>query len=215
MKDFKDIIRTYCLVKLGVGPDADVTLATEEVEIKKTLPNQLKVGFHLTKTADLNSWVHCECCLIDHFTQEPPGTNPTMVPYIGVSKLSCAACYAWTRASNEVNIAQYHTRGCHHRWYPSWAMPLQPAKSDLDKTKRDKALQHYTNKFVGEAYEKFVDPTGQKITIALSDSTVTKSDFPAVQWSMSESNKLFMMCIQHMQKRRDDAANLQQTLNTV
>lgn len=72
------------------------------------------------ESVPFKAFVHCECSLIADFTTMG---NPQPFRYIGVSKLSCAACHLWIKAFNNTHHTQYHTRGTHGRWYPKWAMP--------------------------------------------------------------------------------------------
>jgi hypothetical protein len=65
--------------------------------------------------------VHCEVsliCFMDSSNSIPPAFN-----YIGVSKLSCKACYYWITAWNScTGRTKWHTAGSHDKWYP-WQMP--------------------------------------------------------------------------------------------
>jgi len=43
--------------------------------------------------------------------------------YIGISKLSCAACNLWIQGFNLQGGAKYYTKGSHCKWYPKWGLP--------------------------------------------------------------------------------------------
>lgn len=43
--------------------------------------------------------------------------------YIGVSKLSCAACKIWIEGYNQQEGPNFYTRGCHGKWYWPWGLP--------------------------------------------------------------------------------------------
>lgn len=74
--------------------------------------------------------VHSECALISNLHEEMLRNPIRPVNYIGVSKLSCAPCYAWIDAYNETAQVKFYTQGTHGRWYPGWTMStvLQPDK---------------------------------------------------------------------------------------
>ncbi|OJD11158.1 hypothetical protein AJ78_08012 [Emergomyces pasteurianus Ep9510] len=67
--------------------------------------------------------VHCECNLLKHFINAD--FKPRPVSYIGVSKLSCAACTAVFAAWNDLHHNyQFKIRGSHGKWYSPWAAPM-------------------------------------------------------------------------------------------
>ena len=65
--------------------------------------------------------VHCKCRILEHFTSQKHKVPP--VSYIGVSKLSCAACSAIFDASNAETHHRFYTHGSHSKWYFPWGMP--------------------------------------------------------------------------------------------
>ncbi|PUU73088.1 hypothetical protein B9Z19DRAFT_1069257 [Tuber borchii] len=71
--------------------------------------------------------VHCECSLIQYLERcHASGTAWDKIPpfnYLGVSKLSCYACYLWITAFNEQGGRKIFTRGSHGKWCFPWAMP--------------------------------------------------------------------------------------------
>ena len=82
--------------------------------------------------------IHCEVSIIEHFST--PRTPPP-INYIGVSKLSCAACTAvikqWRAASSAqladaassapptsaASLTQFGTKGSSGKWYFGWGFP--------------------------------------------------------------------------------------------
>ncbi|EGC44027.1 hypothetical protein HCEG_03242 [Histoplasma capsulatum var. duboisii H88] len=67
--------------------------------------------------------VHCECNLLKYFVNVD--FKPRPVSYIGVSKLSCAACAAVFAAWNDLHHNyQFKIRGSHGKWYSPWAAPM-------------------------------------------------------------------------------------------
>lgn len=144
--------------------------------------------------------VHCECALIAYLN-ENPHTEDWPVRYIGVSKLSCAACYSWIQAFNDSHVAQYQTRGCHGRWYPGWAMPAAPKNMTDEKKKEEVDMQHKMNAIVGQAYRQFADAGGDTRPVALSDSTEAKARFPTMVWDMADMKKAIRLSNEKRDKR--------------
>lgn len=68
----------------------------------------------------------------------------------------------------------------------------------------DVALKLKMNKYVGEAYKKFIYPRMQSQTIALSDSTVVKADIPPPKLTVMQKYQLNTMCCQLAQLRKDE-----------
>jgi len=69
--------------------------------------------------------VHCECLLIEHLGMKDGGPWGNVPPfnYIGVSKLSCCACYLWIEAFNDLGGRTFFTKGSHEKWCWPWGMP--------------------------------------------------------------------------------------------
>lgn len=63
---------------------------------------------------------NCECLLVNYLLRH--NSSPPL-SYIGVSKLSCKACFLWLQAVVEVTDLKFNTRGCHDKWYPGWLTP--------------------------------------------------------------------------------------------
>lgn len=74
---------------------------------------------------------HCECALVCFLETAQAGATPPF-NYIGVSKLSCRPCHEWLTAFNRRGGRQYHTRGCHGKWYWPWTMPASTPPDMLD-----------------------------------------------------------------------------------
>lgn len=75
--------------------------------------------------------VHCECALVC-FLETPQAVTTPPFNYIGVSKLSCRPCHEWLIAFNRRGGRQYHTRGCHGKWYWPWTMSASTPPDMLD-----------------------------------------------------------------------------------
>ena len=63
---------------------------------------------------------HCECLLVAYLLRH---NSPIAVLYIGLSKLSCKACFLWLQAVGEVTGCNFNSKGCHNEWYPGWSTP--------------------------------------------------------------------------------------------
>jgi hypothetical protein len=53
-----------------------------------------------------------------------------VLPYIGVSKLSCIMCSHYIRAFNEVMEKKIAIRGSRGKAYPGWSWPIPPARDE-------------------------------------------------------------------------------------
>ena len=88
---------------------------------------------------------HCECLLVADLIHR--GSFPP-VSYIGVSKLSCKACFLWLQAVGEVTGCKFHTKGCHDKWYPSWSAPALGGNKSKHKINK-----YFLEKVESELYE--------------------------------------------------------------
>ncbi|KAF8432795.1 hypothetical protein BGX38DRAFT_242696 [Terfezia claveryi] len=66
--------------------------------------------------------VHCEVALILHYQSRPVSSVPPF-NYIGVSKLSCGACWEWIQQFNSENNTTYVVKGAHKKFYYPWGIP--------------------------------------------------------------------------------------------
>lgn len=82
-----------------------MNLDTEVDLIKSSMQTQLGIVLDEDNPTSFEGIVHCECALIAKFNEAPHPPGP--MTYIGVSKLSCAACYAWIQAFNATHKAKY------------------------------------------------------------------------------------------------------------
>jgi OTT_1508-like deaminase len=115
-EEWEQLIRSICTSK-------DIT--AKRVEWFK------EQGEEFSKLGDeVKGFVHCECNLIAFLLKEPNNIWPPPFSHIGVSKLSCVACYHWVQLFNKFFRRKYQTRGTHFKWYKGWAMPIIP---DLQK----------------------------------------------------------------------------------
>jgi len=123
--------------------------------------------------------VHCEVsliCFMDSSNEIPPAFN-----YIGVSKLSCKACYHWIMAWNHfTGRTKWHTAGCHDKWYP-WKMP-----------KCSEAVERDFIKLVSQEYGKIRESQGTARARVDSQSTSASFDSngPNMPGAVQESRDL-------------------------
>jgi OTT_1508-like deaminase len=90
--------------------------------------------YEVFRNQKLTGMVHCECKLISYLTDSKDAWSEIpALGYIGVSKLSCRPCYKWIKAYNSLGGPQFHIRGTHGKWYPSWVMPTTSAKPGLEE----------------------------------------------------------------------------------
>jgi len=53
-----------------------------------------------------------------------------VLPYVGVSKLSCTMCSHYIDAFNEVWGQKIATKGSHGKAYPGWFWPIHPGRDE-------------------------------------------------------------------------------------
>lgn len=67
--------------------------------------------------------VHCEAALAIHLISENTQNRSfPAVGYIGVSKLSCLACFFFLKSLESAGY-KFHTKGCHGKAYYPWKLP--------------------------------------------------------------------------------------------
>lgn len=184
------IIHRYLAANPGVAFDPNLDLITFEAEL-----NRIKDGIQIGSNIVLNDSgpvfyegiVHCECALITSYNPDPAPQPRWPIAYIGVSKLSCAACYAWIQAFNNTHAAQYQTRGTHGRWYPKWAMPSGAMVQTPE-------MKDELSRIVGLAYRTHYDAGTNVAEIIFSDSSEAKGTFLERQMDMIELSELGREC---------------------
>ncbi|KAI0706885.1 hypothetical protein C8T65DRAFT_830229 [Cerioporus squamosus] len=62
-------------------------------------------------SGELNSFVHCECALLAHLHNSRDISS--ILPYVGVSKLSCWLCWTYFECCRAVTNTRIRTRGTH------------------------------------------------------------------------------------------------------
>ena len=72
-----------------------------------------------------NPTVHAELAMIMAMDK---GEIEHVLPYIGVSKLSCIMCSHYIRTFNEVTEQEIAIRGSHGKAYPGWFWPNLPSR---------------------------------------------------------------------------------------
>jgi DNA-binding transcriptional ArsR family regulator len=71
--------------------------------------------------------VHAEIAMVMAMVK---GEIRDVLPYIGVSKLSCIMCTHYIRAFNEVMTQKIAIRGSHGKAYPGWSWPIPPSHDE-------------------------------------------------------------------------------------
>lgn len=76
------------------------------------LPSDQRPGTdnHFQGRHEILASIHCECAVVLHFLQ-PTLRGPLPLPYIGVSKLSCFACWEFLACLREWTNVYFTTRG--------------------------------------------------------------------------------------------------------
>lgn len=94
-------------------------------------------------TGKYSCTVHCQCKLIQHLQIKRQDQWDKVPPfsYIGMSKLTCAACNIWIKAFNKQGGRQFYSRGSGSKWAWPWGMPSMG--SDFDKLIAKKLRKAY------------------------------------------------------------------------
>jgi hypothetical protein len=89
-----------------------------------------KVLGKLKEPIDAVRWaptVHAELAMIIAMVK---GEIKDVLPYIGVSKLSCTMCSHYVGAFNQVYKQNIVTKGSHGKAYPGWSWPSFPGRDE-------------------------------------------------------------------------------------
>ena len=116
--------------------------------------------------------VHAEFAMIIAMAK---GEIKDVLPYIGISKLSCIMCSHYIRAFNEVTKQNVTTKGSHGKAYPGWSWPSLP---DRDEELCQAFLRRIRQQLVSD-----IEQHAENMR-RLSDSSVG-SDIP--QWQLSRT----------------------------
>jgi len=93
--------------------------------------------------------VHAELAMVMAVVK---GEIMHVLPYIGVSKLSCIMCGHYTCAFNEVMEHNIAIKGSHGKAYPGWSWPIPPARDEELRQAFLKGIrQQLCNDFVDHA----------------------------------------------------------------
>jgi hypothetical protein len=88
--------------------------------------------------------VHAELAMIIAMAK---GEIKDVLPYVGVSKLSCIMCSHYIRAFNEVTKQKIATKGSHGKAYPGWSWPSLP---DSDEELRPAFLRRIRQQLLSD-----------------------------------------------------------------
>lgn len=122
-------------------------LGDKKIKVADNLTNtqwaSLSKSLHVSEdgtSVEIPGAVHCECALVVHLQD----AKPAAFNYIGVSKLSCGACYSWLVAYNIAYPGnQYFTGGTHGKWYNPWVVPPSlPLKTEMAQAVRCEFLRY-------------------------------------------------------------------------
>jgi hypothetical protein len=126
---------------------------------------------HLTPT------VHAELAMIMAMVK---GEIKDVLPYVGVSKLSCTMCSHYIDAFNEVTGQKIVTKGSRGKAYPGWFWPSLPD--------RDEEVRRF---FVGQVRRQLLSDFEASAGRRLSDSSVGSGAPEWVIGSYDEIEELF------------------------
>jgi hypothetical protein len=147
---------------------------------RKSFINQLK-GLEAPEVVRrFDPTVHAELAMVMAMVK---GDISHVLPYIGVSKLSCIMCSHYIRAFNEVMGQTITVRGSHGKAYAGWSWPISP---DRDEELRVVFLKHIRQQLHSD-FEHYAQFYRRR-----SDSSVG-SGGPGVRWHLTDDDMLRMM----------------------
>src|SRR5438034_7145225 len=117
--------------------------------------------------------VHCEVAVALHFLRSDPASHDVpALPYIGVSKLSCLACWTFFRCLHD-HACNFYIRGTHAKAYFPWKYPdCELNASRLSTEEQSEIWQSFLLR-MGKSYaERF--RSAQKAR-SLSDSSANET----------------------------------------
>ncbi|KAI0696021.1 hypothetical protein C8T65DRAFT_664232 [Cerioporus squamosus] len=116
--------------------------------------------------------IHCECAVLAEL-HRMWGAGDTPIPYVGVSKLSCAVCSLYFAAYREVTEHDVKTRGTHDQMYP-WRCPTIDDKD----VNRDVCaeLSEQLRTLLGREVKKFADERRNSTSSVMSQTTVASDE---------------------------------------
>ena len=120
------------------------------VELYEEVPSKVisDIKKIVNKPCNHQIYAHCECTLLAHMHAN---RDQKFLPHIGVSKLSCRGCFFTIQAVNTVYQTNFHTQGCHNKWYYPWAVPSRFA---ADKAVTSEIYSNLADRF-GSVYAGF------------------------------------------------------------
>ncbi|KAH9846793.1 hypothetical protein C2E23DRAFT_788670 [Lenzites betulinus] len=107
--------------------------------------------------------VHCECALLCRLEQR----GQAMLPYIGVSKLSCVSCDMFFACHRSIKGSEVRTRGTHGR-ATAWMWPNLPDDDPIRVRFCDKLRQYLTQR-LEDAQRRWKPSSSSQSTTAFDD----------------------------------------------
>ncbi|KAG5303506.1 hypothetical protein I7I50_10283 [Histoplasma capsulatum G186AR] len=122
-------------------------------ETNKNIPGlHLQKSFKRRKT--VKGWVHCECMLVLYLIGNSR-LGISALPYIGVSKLSCVACWEFFNALHKVDC-MFYVKGSHSKAYFPWKFPdVEMNSAKLLKSEKEKILKSFYSDLAATYTQRF------------------------------------------------------------
>ncbi|EER45360.1 predicted protein [Histoplasma capsulatum H143] len=116
--------------------------------------------------------IHCECKLALHLV-ETSCSGLSALPYIGVSKLSCLACWEFLSSLRKIDHI-FYVKGSHSKAYFPWKFPeVEMGNARLRQEERDQIL-NYLYSSLADTYKRRLE--AEEWLRKMSDSTVGSDD---------------------------------------
>ena len=133
--------------------------------------------------SDVVRWkptLHAELAMIRAMVK---GEIKNVMPYIGVSKLSCIICSHCIRTYNKITEQQIATKGSHRKAYPGWFWPSLPSHDGELRPSFIRAIQQ-------QLLSDFEEHIATKKRARQSSDSNVGSGFPELRLAMDDDDIL-------------------------
>lgn len=155
--------------KILVAQGATSLLSDISKDVEKIPGFQLQTSF---PGNTVQGKIHCECKLALHLV-ETSCSGLSALPYIGVSKLSCLACWEFLSSLRKIDHI-FYVKGSHSKAYFPWKFPeVEMGNARLRQEERDQIL-NYLYSSLADTYKRRLE--AEEWLRKMSDSTVGSDD---------------------------------------
>ncbi|RPD60654.1 hypothetical protein L227DRAFT_653322 [Lentinus tigrinus ALCF2SS1-6] len=114
---------------------------------------------------------HCECDVLEELHERSKSKDRQIIPYVGVSKLSCALCHLYFECYREATHSTICTRGTHGQIWP-WITPTLLKDEAMDEKIKTLLAEKLKGKLVTEAKNARTRQRASQSTVGSVSSVV-------------------------------------------